>query len=75
MVSFLLLAAFAAAASLLVPGISWAQVTLPDIGVDPAEYVTATGTSVGGAIAACFGLFAAILAVIVALRWIRKAVS
>jgi len=53
----------------------YAQVTLPDLGVDTAGHVTAAGTELGTVIAACFGVFIVLLVVAAAYRWLRRSRS
>ena len=49
-----------------------AQVTLPTIGVEPTDYVTAAGTEIGTALAAVFGLFIVLLVIFGSMRWLKR---
>jgi len=67
---FLLGAALAAA-----PAMFAGEVTLPNIGVDVSDYVTAGITALGAVVAVAVGGYAAFLIVRKALKWIGKALS
>lgn len=47
-------------------------VTLPTIGVEPTDYVTAAGTEIGTALGAVFGLFVVVMVIFGAMRWLKR---
>lgn len=65
----------AVAALLSLPSLVQAQtgVTLPDIGMEPAEYVTAGGTKLGAVLAVAFGIFIVIAIVMAAMYFFTRA--
>lgn len=66
-----------AGASLVVPAAMFAQessgsVTIPDSGVDIAQYATAAITTLGGVVAVCVGGVICFMVVRWGIRWVRS---
>jgi hypothetical protein len=64
--------AMAFIATMVMPAIVQAQVTLPSTGIDVEDYVTALVTALGAAVAAAIGAWFAFLALRKGLAWVRR---